>query len=136
MRPLAWPRGPRHPYRRHTEYRPVLLAGPRRRTSMMPWGLNVTAAMRRARAYGRPRRVVMRILLTIGLIAPAAFLFIDLRNYIDVRASASVRELLGVEYLRALEPLGTALGETQAAVISAASASIDAAGKRLEERIA
>jgi hypothetical protein len=78
----------------------------------------------------------MRILLTIGLIAPTAFLFIDLKNFIDVRESASVQELLGVEYLRALEPLGTALGDTETAVISASAASIDAAGKRLEERIA
>jgi hypothetical protein len=94
----------------------------------------VTAPMR-ARVY-RPRQVVLRMLLTMGLIAPAAFLFMELRNFIDVRASASVRELQGVEYLRALEPLGTALGETQTAVISGLSASTDAAGKTLEERIA
>ena len=78
----------------------------------------------------------MRILLTISLIAPAAFLFIELWNFIDVRESASARELQGVEYLRALEPLGTALGETQTAVIGGSSANTDAAGKTLEERIA
>jgi hypothetical protein len=78
---------------------------------------------------------MMRILLTLGLIAPTAFLFIEAQNSIDVRESASARELQGVEYLRALEPLGTALGEIQSAVISGSSVSTDAARKTLEERI-
>jgi hypothetical protein len=78
---------------------------------------------------------VIRVLLTIGLITPAAYLFLEQRNDIDARESTASRELLGVEYLRALEPLGVALGTARSAVLGGASADIDAAGKELTTRI-
>lgn len=67
----------------------------------------------------------MRVLLTIGLVAPAAFLFIQLGDYIDTKLAAASRELLGVEYLSALGPVAAALGEAQSAAVSGGS--IDAA---------
>jgi hypothetical protein len=78
----------------------------------------------------------MRIFLTIGLIAPAVFLFIELRDSIEVRQATASRELLGVEYLRALEPLASALAEAQSAAIAGASVAIDATNATLQERIA
>jgi hypothetical protein len=76
------------------------------------------------------------MLLTIGLIAPAAFLFIELRNSIEDRQATASRELLGVEYLRALEPVASALAEAQSAAIAGASNAVDAANATLRERIA
>jgi hypothetical protein len=77
----------------------------------------------------------MRILLTIGLIAPAAFLFIELRQSIEDRQATATRELLGVEYLRGLEPVASALAEAQSAAIGGASTAIDAANATLQQRI-
>jgi hypothetical protein len=78
---------------------------------------------------------MMRLLLTIGLIAPAAFLFIELRDSIEDRQATASRELLGVEYLRGLEPVATALAAAQSAAIAGASNAIDAANATLQERI-
>ena len=81
----------------------------------------MTTATRNSRTYGRPRHLVLRLLLTMGLVAPAAFLFVELVDYIDTVESTASRELLGVEYLRGLEPVAGALGAVQTAVVSGAS---------------
>jgi hypothetical protein len=78
----------------------------------------------------------MRIFLTICLVAPAALIFLELRDYIDTRQSTATRELLGVEYLRALEPLAVALDTAQAAAVAGAAAPVRGSDSALRSAVA
>jgi hypothetical protein len=84
----------------------------------------------------RPRDVFLRVLLTIGLAAPATALFVGFDGRLVEQRAGAARELLGVQYLRALQPLATALGQAQSAAVNGDSAATRSAAAALDTAIA
>jgi hypothetical protein len=98
------------------------------------------AATARTRGRGTLGGLLTRILLTIALAAPLAILFVGARSAASDRNTAANQELLAVDYLRALQPLTSALvaAETDAvagravdpSAMTRATAGMDAADAR------
>jgi len=84
----------------------------------------------------RPRDVFLRVLLTIGLTAPAAALYVGFDGRLEEQRAGAARELLGVQYLRALQPLAAALGQAQSAAVSGDSAATRTAAAALDAAVA
>jgi hypothetical protein len=75
----------------------------------------LTAA--RSRDGAGTRQLLLRIAFTVVLLVPLALLFVDARASVTERDTNTRQERIGVEYLRALEPLTKALIEAQSAAV-------------------
>ena len=84
----------------------------------------------------RPRDVLLRVLLTIGLAAPATALYAGLDGRLDEQRAGAARELLGVQYLHALQPLAAALGQAESAAVTGDSAATRTAAAALDAAVA
>jgi hypothetical protein len=84
----------------------------------------------------KPRDLLLRLLLTLGLIASGATLYIGLSDGLRDQQSLGERELLGVQYLASLQPLAAALAKVESAVVGADPAAAQSASASLTAAIA
>jgi hypothetical protein len=86
----------------------------------------MTAASQRSRAKVEPRRLLVRILFAILILVPIVALFTQVRQATADRESFAGQERLGIEFLRTLDPLTSAVVQAQSAAV--AGTALDATG--------
>ncbi|MFY1625303.1 hypothetical protein ACN261_06340 [Micromonospora sp. WMMD723] len=87
---------------------------------------------RRPRTPGR----LLPLLLATALLLPVAFLVVQGHRLVDADRELAERERLGVEYLRALGPVTTALVDAQTAAVAGRPVPRDALDRAVEEAAA